>query len=118
MTFQYLSFFFFCNIINSAFFSIVGQPELCIDNNTDGSQLTYTVCGFPVPNVIWGFTKEIINNSVNATKRNDLYYAHDYTLSIKPNMCAKVLHFKAVGYKDITISWTKKVQKDCKFQLY
>ena len=33
-------------------------------------------------------------------------------------MCAKVLHFKAVGYKDITISWTKKVQKDCKFQLY
>ena len=83
-------------------------------NNTIGSQLTYTVCGVPMPKVSWGFTKSSVNNSINATKRNDAYYAHDYSLSIKPDMCEKVLHFHAVGYKDITISWSKKVKKDCK----
>ena len=91
---------------------------MCIGNNTDESQLTYTVCGFPAPNVTWGSTKGIMNNAINATKRDDLYYAHDYSLPIKPNMCEKVLHFKAAGFKGIIISWSKKVEKDCKSQFH
>ena len=68
---------------------------------------------FPCQRYTWGFTKGSINSSINAAKRNDLYYAHDYSLFITPNICAKVLHFKAVIYKDIIISWSKEVEKDC-----
>ena len=98
--------------------TIAGGPETCIGNYTDESQLTYTVCGFPAPSVTWGFTKDSINKPINVTKRDDLYYAHDYSLSITPNMCEKVLHFKAVGYKNKTTSWRKEIKKDCKSQFY
>ena len=98
--------------------SIAGRPEMCIGNNTNGSQLTYTVCGFPMPKVTWGFTKSSINKSINATERNDLFYAFDYSLSLKPDMCEKDLYFEAAGYKNITISWSEKVKKDCKSQFY
>lgn len=98
--------------------SVAGRPEMCIGNNTNGSQLTYTVCGFPMPKVTWGFTKSSINKSINATERNDLFYAFDYSLSLKPDMCEKDLYFEAAGYKNITISWSEKVKKDCKSQFY
>ena len=87
-------------------------------NDANGSHFTYTVCGFPVPKITWGFMEGGINNSINATKRNDLYYAHDYSLSLKPDMYEKRLHLEAVGYKNITISWSKKVKKDSKSHFY
>ena len=33
-------------------------------------------------------------------------------------MCEKDLYFEAAGYKNITISWSEKVKKDCKSQFY
>ena len=72
---------------------MVGPPKLCIANNTNGSQITYTVCGFPVPKTTWNFTEDSAYKSINATKRDDVYYAHDYSLSITAVMCEKVLQF-------------------------
>ena len=99
-------------------FSTAGPPKLCMDNNTNGTHLTYTVCGFPVPKVTWNFMEGGATNFINATKRNDLYYAHDYSLSVTPDMYEKALYFQAVGYKHIIISWSKKVKKDCKSQFH
>ena len=95
---------------------MAGPPKLCMVNNTNESHLKYTVCGVPVPKVTWGFTEGSTINSIIGTKREDLCYAHDYSLSIVPNMCGKVLHFDAVGYNNIKISWRKKLKKDGKSQ--
>ena len=97
---------------------MAGPPKLCMADNTNESHLKYTICGFPMPKVTWGFTEGSIINSIIGTKRNDLYYAHDYLLYIVPDMCGKVLHFEAVGYKAVTISWRKFIKKDCKSQFH
>ena len=98
-------------------FSIAGPPELS-GRNTNGSQLTYTVYGVPEPKVTWGFSEDSITNAINSTERNDVYYAHDYSLSIMPNMCGKTLHFEAVGYRGKIITWSGNIEKYCKSQFY
>ena len=118
-----ISCFKLCNLFSAISwtvfsFSMAGPPKLCMANDANGSHLTYTVCGFPVPKITWGFMESGINNFINATKRNDLYYAHDYSLSLTPDMYEKRLHLEAVGCKSITISWSKKVKKDCKSHFY
>lgn len=95
------------------FFPIIGQPEFCIGNTTNGPQLKFTLCGVPKPNVTWGFLQNDTKNSINATERDDVYYAHDYSLSITPDMCAKTVYFKAVGYNKKTLSWNSTHNLNC-----
>ena len=85
-----------------------------MSNVTNETRLSYTVCGFPMPTVTWGFTENITDALINGTTQNDTYYAHKYRLFVTPDMC-DVLFFKAVGYKNKTVSW-KKNMKNCKPQ--
>ena len=85
-------------------------------NFTNETHLSYTVCGFPMPTVTWGSTENIADGFINGSTKNVTYYAHKYGLFVTLNMC-DVLFFKAVGYKNKTISWRKNM-KNCKHQFY
>ena len=85
-----------------------------MSNVTNETQLSYTVCGFPMPTVTWGSTENSTDGLINGTTQNDTYYAHKYRLFVTPDMC-DVLFFKAVGYKNKTVSWRKNM-KNCKPQ--
>ena len=91
---------------------------MCIGNTTSVSRLTFTLCGVPKPSVSWGFLEKNIKNSINATERNDVHYAHDYSLLLNDNMCGKAIYFKAVGYNNETFSWNTTHGKKCKLVFY
>ena len=74
-------------------------------NVNDKSKLKYTLCGVPVPTVKWGYIEANTKNLINATKRPFVDYAYDYLLPITSGMCGKVIHFKAAGYNNKTLSW-------------
>lgn len=103
---------FFFNIVTASWFSIIGPPEFCIGNITRESQLEFTLCGVPKPNVTWGFIENDTNNFISATKAN-VYYAHNYSLSLNDSMCGKVIYFKAVGYSSRTLSWNTTHERKC-----
>ena len=88
-----------------------------MSNSSDDAQLKYTVCGVPVPIVKWGLLEKNINSFVNATKRNDIFYAHDYVLTLTADMCDKVLYFRADSYNGKICLWKKKIKR-CKWHLY
>ena len=88
-------------------------------NESDDSQLKFTVCGIPVPSVKWGIMNSSLQNSLKvAMTRNDTYYAHDYVFSPMPELCEKVVYFEANGYNSNTLSWKKKIKKGCKSHFY
>ena len=50
---------------------------------------------------------------INGTEIPGVHYAHDYLLPVEAGMCGKVIHFKAVGYKNITHSWNATHKMNC-----
>ena len=89
---------FFCITLRVFSFSIARPLQLCMGNFTNETQLSYTVCGLPMPTVTLGSTEKITDGLISDTTINDTYYAHKYCLFVSPDRC-EVLFFKVVGYK-------------------
>ena len=87
-------------------------------NTTTKYQFSYNVCGVPKPTLKWGFMENDTKNLINGTEIPGVHYAHNYSLSVKPYMCGKIIHFKAIGYNNKTYSWNATHKVNCKSIFY
>lgn len=67
---------------------------------------------------MWGYSENDIKIPINATKRNDVYYAHDYSLSLNKIVCGNAVYFKAVNHNNETLSWKATHKKKCESLFY
>lgn len=43
-----------------------------------------------------------------------MVYAHEYFLELEPDMCERIIYFRAVGYNNKTDSWNATHEMNCK----
>lgn len=83
---------------------------------TSGSSaIQFTLCGFPTPKVLWSYDTKLHYTWLVANAHKEKAYVNFFSLTAKKKMCGQTLHFIAIGDKDKTLSWKKKLDLACKF---